>query len=245
MIWQKSKIKTWLPRLQCHRGYWVEGELQNSLDSVRRAYERGYDICEFDVRLTADRELILFHDAKFNNKFLSDTLFADLVDQIQVTTLRRLFEWFVRTEKFKLNIEIKNDSILNYEIEKQVCDLVGEFDISDRVLVSSFNPLSLSKVRLFNPRIYRAMLLSFEQEHGNNWFVMSGVMNYFCYPHALHLRFKDFLAHRNYFKKLARKIPIVLWTVNDLEIYKENRDLIYGIISDSITPAEMKEFETE
>jgi glycerophosphoryl diester phosphodiesterase len=240
LIWQKSNIRTWLPRLQCHRGYWVKGELQNSLHSVRRAYEYGYDICEFDVRLTADRCLILFHDAKFNNKFVSDTLFSDLAEQVEVTTLRQLFEWFVKTQNFKLNIEIKNDNILNYEIEKQVCDLVKEFNVTERVLVSSFNPLSLTKLRFLNPQIFRALLLSFENEHGNNWFVMSGVMNYFCYPQALHLRYQDFLKHRAHFKKLAKKIPIVLWTVNDLQIYFENRDLVYGIISDSITPEEMK-----
>lgn len=245
MIWQKSRIRTWLPRLQCHRGYWVEGEMQNTLNSVRRAYENGYDICEFDVRLTSDCVLILFHDAKFNNKFLSDTLFADLAEQIQVTTLRQLLEWFVQTQNFKLNIEIKNDNIMNYEIEKQVCGLISEFGVEERILISSFNPLALTKVRLFNPKIYRALLLSFENEHGNNWFVMSGVMNYFCYPQALHLRYQDFLQHRMHFKKLSQKIPIVLWTVNDLEIYKENRDLIYGIISDTITPQEIKALSVE
>lgn len=241
MIWSyPTDIGEWLPKLQCHRGYWVEGLLQNSLESVKEAYHRGYSMTEFDVRLTADQQVILFHDAKFGHKFIADTMYEELAAQIKVTTLRELLQWFITTTDFKLNIEIKNDNILNISIEKQVCDLIREYKIEDRVLISSFNPISLTKVRFFAPRVYRALLLSFERQHGNNWVVMSGVMNYFCYPQALHLRFQDYLEKKSFFKTLARKIPIVLWTVDEVSIYEGNKDFIFGVISDRITPKQFK-----
>nr|RBQ90100.1 hypothetical protein FVER53263_03450 [Fusarium verticillioides] len=53
------------PLRQCaivaHRGLWNEAP-ENSLLSVRRAIEAGYDIVEIDVRRTADGEFVLLHD---------------------------------------------------------------------------------------------------------------------------------------------------------------------------------------
>jgi glycerophosphoryl diester phosphodiesterase len=240
MFWSnKSEIKDWLPRLQCHRGYWVGGLQQNSLKSIQKAYALNYKISEFDVRMTMDKQVILFHDAKYNNKFISDTFYDDLKSEFPLTTLRELLEWFAQTGGFKLNVEIKNDGVFNYEIEKKVCELIEEFQVENRILISSFNPLSLAKVRFYNSKIYRALLLSYVQEYGNNLFVMSGVGNMLCRPHLLHLRNLDFKKYKEHFKKISLKVPIVLWTVNDLSEYLENKDIIYGVISDEITPQQL------
>ena len=243
MIWQKnSKIKDWLPKLQAHRGYWVEGLPQNTVSSIKEAYIKGYKICEFDVRITSDSKVILFHDAKFKNKFISDYLFEDLIAETPINTLEDLLVWFSQeAADFKLNIEIKNDGVLNYEIEKQVVALVKRFRVEDRVLISSFNPLSLAKVRILEPKIYRALLLSYVNDHGNNLFVMSGVANLLCRPHLLHLRHEDFDRWRDYFTRLASEVPIVLWTVNKFEIFERSSEIIYGIISDEITPDILKD----
>ena len=69
---------------------------------------------------------------------------------------------------------------------------------------------------------------------------MSSLGNYFCYPHILHIRTLDFLKYANNFKALAKKVPVVLWTVNDLEIYKDKKDIIHGVISDEITTEQFK-----
>ncbi|MBP2568487.1 MULTISPECIES: glycerophosphodiester phosphodiesterase family protein [Agrobacterium] len=44
-----------------HRGIWRDAP-ENSLLSIRRAIEAGYDVVEIDVRRTADGEFILLHD---------------------------------------------------------------------------------------------------------------------------------------------------------------------------------------
>lgn len=53
------------PQRQCaivaHRGVWREAP-ENSLLSIRRAIEDGYDVVEIDVRRTADGEFVLLHD---------------------------------------------------------------------------------------------------------------------------------------------------------------------------------------
>ncbi|KAF4334210.1 glycerophosphoryl diester phosphodiesterase family [Fusarium beomiforme] len=53
------------PHRQCaivaHRGIWSDAP-ENSLLSIRRAIEAGYDVVEIDVRRTADGEFVLLHD---------------------------------------------------------------------------------------------------------------------------------------------------------------------------------------
>ncbi|RRD26847.1 glycerophosphodiester phosphodiesterase [Brucellaceae bacterium VT-16-1752] len=53
------------PHRQCaivaHRGIWSDAP-ENSLLSIRRAIEAGYDVVEIDVRRTADGEFALLHD---------------------------------------------------------------------------------------------------------------------------------------------------------------------------------------
>lgn len=44
-----------------HRGIWSDAP-ENSLLSLRRAIEAGYDVVEIDVRRTADGEFVLLHD---------------------------------------------------------------------------------------------------------------------------------------------------------------------------------------
>lgn len=53
------------PKRQCaivaHRGVWQDAP-ENSLLSIRRAIDGGYDVVEIDVRRTADGEFVLLHD---------------------------------------------------------------------------------------------------------------------------------------------------------------------------------------
>ncbi|KJF70969.1 glycerophosphodiester phosphodiesterase family protein [Agrobacterium arsenijevicii] len=44
-----------------HRGIWSDAP-ENSLLSIRRAIEAGYDVVEIDIRRTADGEFVLLHD---------------------------------------------------------------------------------------------------------------------------------------------------------------------------------------
>jgi glycerophosphoryl diester phosphodiesterase len=235
-----TEIRNWLPQLQAHRGYWVRGVPQNTLASVQKAHELAYEIAEFDVRLTADGVVILFHDDHIENTPIRSLTLLELRSRTTVSTLDELLKWFVDAGDFKLNIEIKSREILSYELEKKVCQLIRKYGVEKRVLISSFNPLTLSKVRLFCPRVYRALLLSYEQDHGNNLFVMSGVANILCAPHMLNLRSQDYLIYREHFKKINQHIPVTLWTVNEAQVYAPLKGEIHGIISDRITPAEFQ-----
>lgn len=48
--------------VSAHRGYWADYP-ENSINAYMMAIEIGADIVEMDVRLTKDKELVVFHDA--------------------------------------------------------------------------------------------------------------------------------------------------------------------------------------
>ncbi len=241
MIWTlDSEIRNWLPKLQSHRGYCVNGAEQNTLGSVKAAFELGYQMAEFDVRLTADGACILFHDSHLNGRKINEMSLSELKSLITVSTLKEVFEWLVTTENFKLNIEIKSKDIFEHELEKTVAGLITQFKIEHRVLVSSFNPFSLYKIRRLCPAVYRAILLTLGQDHGNNIFTRTLALNFICKPHMLNLRYTDYTDFADRYRKIARKVPLVLWTVNDLGYYKKVESEIFGIISDTITPQDLK-----
>ena len=80
MMWRTdTAIRSWLPRLQAHRGYWIEGHQQNSLKSVQAAYHKNYKMAEFDVRLTKDEIVVLFHDEKYQETAINQYTLQNLI----------------------------------------------------------------------------------------------------------------------------------------------------------------------
>lgn len=199
-------------------------------------------MAEFDVRLTSDDKLILFHDSTYMGQKLSRTSFDEMNSLIAVTTLEELFVWFSEIDNFKLNLEIKSREYFNFKLEKAVLDLINKYNLADRILISSFNFFTLLKIRFFNPNIRRALLISFENFSFASFSKVFWIVSFLSKPHYLNLRYEDFDVHNNYFYKLARKIPIVLWTVNDLNFVKKYCLNIDGIISDSIKKDDLRGF---
>ena len=232
------EIRTWLPKLQSHRGFLLGGAQQNTLASVKAAYELGYEIAEFDVRLTADNICILFHDSDLNGVKIKLNTLATLRAQTGISTLEEVLGWLTTVNNFKLNIEIKSRDVFEFELERCVSALIRKFRLEKRVMISSFNPFSLYKIRMFSPKVYRAILVTLGNDHGNNIFTRTLSLNFLCRPHMLNLRYSDY---SDKFRLLAQKVPVVLWTVNDLAFYHQVKSEIHGIISDDITPAALKE----
>lgn len=238
MIWKENpNIRNWLPTLQAHRGYWIKGLPQNSLESIAEAKNVGYQMCEIDVRLTKDNCVILFHDDTINDVPISDLYFSDLNNMQKTNSLSEVLLWLRSTENFKLNIEIKSGKMISYNLEKEICRLIELHSVVEKVMISSFNPLSLFKIKILLPDVYRALLLSFEDNPKNSLLLKSGFLNYLCEPHILNIRHDDYSV---FFKNLSKKIPIVLWTVNEIEIYDKHKNEVHGIISDKITPQDFK-----
>lgn len=226
-------------KLQCHRGYWVDGLQQNTLASIQKAHEMGFEMSEFDVRITKDERVILFHDDFIGSKKVSEMTLAEVETYQKVDHFESVLLWFVQTKKYFLNVEIKSKFIFNRTLEKKVLDLILKYKLEDRILISSFNPLSLNFFRRQYPQILRALLLTYGNQSGNNFLIKSQLLNILAQPHFLH--FEEAYWTEKTFKRLIRLgVPIVLWTCNDLEkVKKYFLQGIYGVISDRIKPEEI------
>lgn len=245
----RSDAENYLPKLQSHRGYRNSDILlrdgsnislrENTLASIQKAYGLGYLMVEFDVRLTKDQHVILYHDDKIAGRFISRMNLSEIQSQQTVDLLDDVFGWYaqMKVENFKFNIEIKSRST-NGILEKHVYQMVQKFGLEKNILISSFNPISLMYFRLFDPSIFRSLLLTFSNESGNNFVIKNMMLNVFARPNALHLNHADWDCLK--FKKLIeRNIPIVLWTCNDFNLIDRYfAEGIVGVISDTITPSD-------
>lgn len=155
-------------RVFAHRGY--SGKYpENTMLSFRKAAETGCGGIEMDVQLTKDGEVVVFHDERVDRttdgtgvvkdytleelkKLNAAKLFPRVADFEPVPTFDEYCAWASQTDIFT-NIEIKTGVYYYEEIEKKTIDIVRKYGLEDRVLFSSFNPVSLSKARQIAPEI--------------------------------------------------------------------------------------------
>ncbi len=95
-----------------HRGYAPPPLTQNSLDAFKLAVDLGAKAIEFDIRMTADRQLVVFHDPVFwNGKFFKRISKATLGEfrEFYSNTRAPLLETVLKEipDTIKLFIEIK------------------------------------------------------------------------------------------------------------------------------------------
>ncbi len=165
------------PVLVAHRG---AGKLapENTLAALRLGAQFGYRMFEFDVKLCADHELVLMHDALLNRttnatgRVAAATL-ADLarIDAgswhsaayagESVPTLARVASW-LRANDHLANIEIKPSPGSDEETGAAVALEVRELwrDAAVPPLLSSFSVTALEAARAHAPELPRALLFT-------------------------------------------------------------------------------------
>jgi glycerophosphoryl diester phosphodiesterase len=158
-----------------HRGYAAEYP-ENTMLAFKEAKKASAEGLELDVQLTKDGELVVIHDEKVDRTtdgtgLVKDYNFKDLrkldarfkfkslPKNEQIPALDEVLEWLSGTGMV-CNIELKN-SIIPYEgMEEKVINMVRSYDLSDRVIISSFNHYSIVHSYLLAPEIEIAPLLS-------------------------------------------------------------------------------------
>jgi glycerophosphoryl diester phosphodiesterase len=231
---QKPSVRPWpvswtLPKLQIHRGYWMGGLPENTLASLREAKARGAQMCEFDVRLSADQQVVLFHDDNLLRMFQSEQKVSEmkahqLKEQWGLTTLKEVLEDAEVPEY--LNIELKTSLVWNDLLPQKVAELTQ--NTNKKILVSSFNPFALRAFLLRNKNAVGALLVS-EEEHKENkiWLKKMWLLSW-SRAHMINLDQKMVNQSRLSYWNL-RNIPVAVWTVNEGPKAKEL--LSFGAVS--------------
>lgn len=224
------------PKLQAHRGYCMDGQTENSLASLAAAKEKGFEMAEIDVRLSADNIPVLSHDEDLSRLIGRSLKVEDLTAKelagFQIATLAEVLETRNRPEK--INIEIKRENVFEPKVSEQVIKLLKKSKHQDEVIVSSFNPLELRKFSEELPDIPRAFLIEFDKVPMLSYLRLAG--NLIAKGHMVNWPHQLLNAEIIKFLKDAG-IPVAVWTVND---YRQARSLldsgVDSVITDRVIP---------
>lgn len=233
--WPVGALKP--PPYQGHRGYWKAGARENTMLSFEAAKARGLKMIEMDIRLSKDQVPVVFHDTDLKR-------IANLEKIVHESTAQELREWahapsleevlLSQSIPHYLNIELKSAAIFNGTLEREVARLLKKYDMEKRVLFSSFNPLSLWRLSRYAPHVPRALLASQEEDPANKFYLRHMWLAPYVKIHALHLDY-HYVDVKQLQKWQKRKIPVALWTVNDMDLAKKYLEAgALSIITDSL-----------
>lgn len=238
LAWPKGALR--LPRWQAHRGYRPEdsGVIENTIEAFRRARLAGAEMCECDVHLSRDGEVVIFHDADLKR-------LGGRPDRVSELTAHELYS-LVRAPRLKdlltdseapqlINIEIKSTEFFGRSgIEEACVRLVREAKAEGRVMFSSFNPFALRRLAKIAPDIPRALLVTDEPHEENKLYLRKMWLGFWARPHLLHIDHRDLTAEKleGFTNRGAR---VVAWTVNEPHRARELIEMgVVSVISDVI-----------
>lgn len=141
---------------------------ENTMISFQKAYEAGADGIELDVQLAKDGQVVIMHDTKIDRttdgkgrlaqfsvpelrRFNAAHLYTGKVGRQSIPTLKEYLEW-ARNKPLFTNIELKTDEIQYEDIEQKVLRLLDEYNMGDKVILSSFHFQTIRNVKEINSR---------------------------------------------------------------------------------------------
>ncbi len=193
---------------------------ENSITGLNKAFEY-CDYVETDVRITADNNLILFHDPDINGQFINELSTDEILSKLDDVEKDELILSSRDQIEGKVNFEIKTNSLEKTQIDilfQKMLSLLSPQDI-----VTSFNWKAIQDFKeLFTcnygiildqeDALFQAKSLSIHDEH--LFFMVE----------------KTLLDSRNFdlpFQKTG------VWTVNDEKDFQHFMELgVFGIITD-------------
>lgn len=218
------------PKIIAHRGASAAAP-ENTIAAFQQALDLHADGIELDVMLTADKQLVVIHDDTVDRTTNGSGRVADMtLEEIRaldagegekVPTLSEVLDAF--GGKLLINIELKNYTSIFDTLPVEVSKLIESYGLIEDVLISSFNPFNISRVRRRIPDAKLGLIT--QPGQAQRW-----IWRFFEYD-SLHPHFTDVDAilvsalH-------ARNRKVNVWTVDDPQEIKRLVDLqVDGIIT--------------
>jgi glycerophosphoryl diester phosphodiesterase len=207
-----------------HQGACYEAPA-NTLAAFLLAVELGADGIEFDVHLSSDGEVVVIHDftvdattdgqGPVRDKPLSalkrldaGSWFDPAFSGERIPTLGEVID--LVGQRLLLNIELKTQSLRGEGLAEAVVRIVEENHLLERVVISSFNPLSLWQVRRLNPSIPIGLLYAPDLP----LFLRRPWFRYLLQPEALHPSYT--MVDDDYMRWARRQgYRVHTWTVDE------------------------------
>lgn len=215
---------------------------ENTLPAFELAAQQGAHGVELDVQLSSDGHLVVIHDFTLDKTTdgtgsvaalpLSDLQaldagrwFGEAFAGTRIPTLDAVFE--AVGQRLLINVEVKYFQPEPNGIEQKVVDCIIAHNLQTRVIVSSFNPMVLRRLRQIDATIPIGYLYSPQTMDGKTQALMHPQDHEARHPYHEMID-EAIMSH-------ARELGFVVnaWTVNDVVRARQLRLLgVNGIITD-------------
>jgi len=210
-------------RIIAHRG-WSGCYPENTMLAFRKAAEIKADGIELDVHLSKDKEVMIIHDEALirttgKSGAVSDYTRSELErisagktkeDVFGFTPIPALEEFldFLAGTDLMVNIELKTAPVYYPGLEEKTLSLVKRFKLEDRVIFSSFNWLSVMKLKELAPSIPGGLLIELPRIRNIGYQIHDLKLQAYHPDYAL-------LDDEAVSELHANAVDINVWTVND------------------------------
>ena len=224
--WLKARTT---PLLFAHRG--CSGKApENTMSAFKLARDYGIEGIELDVRKCGTGEIIVFHDPDFRRigglgRNVDETPWKDIqsldagswagrtYEKEKIPLLTDVLTCF--GDRFIYDIEIKHKERHPDTLEKELLDIIRDFNLAGRCLVSSFNPFSIRKIRELDREIPTAIIYANHPEVPP--LLRRGSGRLLSQPAVLKPRSDQVSRWSMFVKGRLAGYPIIPWTVNTRE----------------------------
>lgn len=214
------------PVIFAHRGASAHAP-ENTLAAFALAVKQGADAIELDAKLSADGEVVVFHDATVDRTTDGTGRLAQkTLAELRSLDAGQFFSKKFRGEKIPLlgevfdavgnnlliNVELTNYASPRDQLVEKVCTLVKKHALEDHVIFSSFFASNLKKAQQLLPQVPRGLLAL------GGWLGAWARSFGFAFGDyaTLHPHLNDVTAQEvSRVHKLKRRIHV--WTVNKAE----------------------------
>ena len=229
------------PMVMAHRGASLRAP-ENTLAAFLLAAQLGADAIELDVRLTADRYVVVCHDRTLDRTTTGSGLVsahslkeishldagsyfaAEFVGE-RVPTLEEVFQKI--SDRMLINIEMKSIVKAWNALPEAVVSLIREYKLEKRVVVSAFNPMALRHVRRIAPEIPVGLIVAPAEP---KWLriLFSRLVHYDTIHSHVSLVNREMIRRHQH-----NGSRVLIWTLNEAEqIEKFVRLGVDGVITD-------------
>ena len=209
-----------------HRGF--SGNYpENTMLAFRKAVEtEGCDGIELDVHLSKDGEIVIIHDERVDRTCVNGTglvkdmtleelqkcdvsfKFAGQCEPQYIPTLREYFE-LVKDTHIVTNIEIKTSNYEYHGIEQKVYDLIMEYGLKDKIIISSFNHFTIKRMKEVCPDMKCGLLTE-------TWMIDAGAYTKNLGVECLHPIWFNMIGEQ-FDEVKSHGLDVNVWTVNEEE----------------------------
>lgn len=226
-----------------HRGLHNKNYPENSIPAFENSIKCGFDI-EFDVQLTKDNKLVVFHDKNINrmtgiDKKVSDCTLDELRDINLLDTCYTIptLEETLKTIKGEVTIYIEIKSKNNTrKICSKLLELLNRYN--GKVYIASFNPFDLIWFKRHAKRYDRIQLAMKEATKGRfitNCILKNTLFNFITKPTYVSYKLGE-LNNKLETKYAKNNVGILQWTIKNNKEFNKSLKKYNGVIFEGFIP---------